>query len=69
MNPRVPLESHAPLGAGWGVYRVGEKYLTDLDRALRWGIILERPVERLEKGEFRVLLPRIAPSGRRGEGE
>jgi hypothetical protein len=55
MNPHVPLTTHTPVASGWGVYRVGEKYLTDLDRALRWGIILERPVERLEKGEFKVI--------------
>jgi hypothetical protein len=57
MNPRVPLASHTPVTEpGGGLFRVGAKYLSgpdSLGRALKWGIILERPVERWERGEFR----------------
>jgi hypothetical protein len=44
--------------AGGSLFRVGVKYLSgpdSLDRALKWGIILERPVEVWEKGGFRVM--------------
>jgi hypothetical protein len=52
-NPRVPPPT-APqfITSRGGLYRVGPKCFTSLGEALRWGIVLERPVEQWVKDRF-----------------